>query len=38
MLGVVGFHSRREAQAKAALAQARLAEEERKAVRHERKD
>ncbi len=36
-LGAVGFHSRREAQAKAALAQARLAKEERKAVKHERK-
>jgi hypothetical protein len=36
-LGAVGFHSRREAQAKAALAHARLAKEERKAVKHERK-
>ena len=35
-LGAVGFHSRREAQAKAALARAKLAKEERKAVKHER--
>ena len=35
-LGAVGFHSRREAQAKAALTQAKLAKEERKAVKHER--
>src|SRR5208282_1695383 len=36
-LGAVGFHRRREARAKAALAQARLVKEERKAVKHKRK-